>query len=233
MPSFFFFFKGFPPPVFWYLRKWWGKPLLHNQGPSVLREWNVLWSLIWDVLPGSRILGDRMLGVLEGEGYQRKGEKTQRWGAGAPKTSFPLHKFLKHSPLLWSNKRGKHFQTKSKLSEVKLITTFERCHSVIFCKDSQVELAQELFTTCSVLHTGVIASLNLSMMLGDMPHSPYFWDEKIEAYRTSKWAKASSPPGGLTHRWVHFPTPSCPLDGWGLWNHSGWLFQVGILTFLG
>ena len=38
-----------------------------------------------------------------------------------------------------------------------------------------------------------------------MPHSPHFRDEKIEAYRTSKWARVSSHGGCLTHRWTHSP----------------------------
>lgn len=57
--------------------------------------------------------------------------------------------------------------------------------------------------------------------LGDMPYSFHFSDEKIEAYRTRKWAKVSyaSHQGWLTHGWAHLAIP--PPGGWGLWNHSG------------
>ena len=37
-------------------------------------------------------------------------------------------------------------------------------HLVIFWKDSQVELSQELFTTFSVLHTTVVALFHLSVI---------------------------------------------------------------------
>lgn len=65
-----------------------------------------------------------------------------------------------------------------------------------------------------------------------MPYSSHFSDEKIEAYRTRKWAKVSyaSHQGWLTHGWVHLAIP--PPGGWGLWNHSGKLFLAGMACFL-
>ena len=64
-----------------------------------------------------------------------------------------------------------------------------------------------------------------------MPHSSHFSDEKIEVYRTRKWARGewcitSRMP---THGWVHLSIP--PPGGWGLWNHK--LFLAGMLTLSG
>ena len=143
--------------VFWYLYQGENKLLFHDQEPKVLREWNALWLPIWGVLPGSRILGDKVIDVL-GEECCRKGARCIREALG----------YLSHTshftgfPSIFSY----HDQTRGgKISNAsKIIRAFQICHFLIFWKDSQVELAQELFTTVYVLHTTVAALFHLSVI---------------------------------------------------------------------
>lgn len=135
---------------FWYLHQGENKLLFHDQKPKVLREWNALWLTIWGVLPGSRILGDKVTDVLEGEGCCRKGERCIHEALGHLSHTSHFTGFL--SILSY------HDQTRGgKISNAsKIIRAFQICHSLIFWKDSQVELAQEWFITFSVLHTQLL-----------------------------------------------------------------------------
>lgn len=135
------------------------------------------------VLPGSSILGARACDAPEREGSHRKGEKMQKWGAGSTKAQPPTSQVFQVLSMILSKQEGERVPTQVKIIRSQNYQSFwkmNKCHSLIFWKDSHLELTQELCRTCSALHTRVIASFHLPMMLGDRPHSCRFfrWENR-------------------------------------------------------